>query len=214
MNTNIHILADLRAQFLSDDQLLFQAKSGNDRAFAELCQRYTGFLKQRIFRIVRQREDMEDMLQETFLSAYRHLHSFRGECSFATWMTRIGINTSLMLLRKRKTFLKHASDIVKQDGERLETREYRDPSLNPEQRYIADQTIEKLWSAMQRLPPSTRVVMDLYCMKGLRLKDAAAILGITEASAKSRILRGRNRLRRSLSIRPIPDRHREAHPSA
>jgi RNA polymerase sigma-70 factor (ECF subfamily) len=175
-------------------------------------------LKQRIFRIVRNREDAEDVLQETLLSAYRHLDTFRGTCRVSTWMMKIGINTSLMILRKRRSMAEVISEQVSEDGQRFESPEFQDPWLNPEQRYIADQTIDKLRSIMRRLPAPMRTVMDLYCVKELRLKDAAAILGITEATAKSRVLRGRNRLRRSLSTRRIADRakvrRREDHPPA
>ena len=187
-------------------------------AFGELCLRYSGMLQQRIVRIVRNREDAEDVLQETLLSAYRHLDTFRGTCRISTWMTKIGINTSLMILRKRRSMPEVTSEQVSGDGQRFESPEFRDPGLNPEQRYIADQTIDKLRSIMRRLPAHVRTVMDLYCVKELRLKDAAAILGITEATAKSRVLRGRNRLRHSLGTRRIPDRatvrRREDHPPA
>ena len=202
----------------SDDQLLSRARSGDQVAFGELCLRYTGMLKQRIFRIVRNREDTEDVLQETLLSAYRHLDTFRGTCRVSTWMMKIGINTSLMVLRKRRSTAEVISEQVSDDGQRFESPEFRDPGLNPEQRYIADQTIARLRSTMRRLPARMRTVMDLYCVKEVRLKDAAAILGITEAAAKSRVLQGRKRLRRSLSTRRIPDRaavrHREDHPRA
>jgi RNA polymerase sigma-70 factor, ECF subfamily len=105
-----NILVDFRVQHPqpSDDQLLSEAKCGDRLAFAELCQRYSRILRQRIFMIVRHREDAEDVLQETFLNAYQHLHSFRGNCRLSTWLTRIGINASVMLLRKRKTRLKTA----------------------------------------------------------------------------------------------------------
>jgi RNA polymerase sigma-70 factor, ECF subfamily len=201
---------------VSDEQLLFRARSGDQIAFGELCLRYTGMLKQRIFRIVRNREDAEDVLQETLLSAYRHLDTFRGTCRVSTWMTKIGINRSLMILRKRRCMAEVISEQLFEDGQRFESPEFRDPGLDPEQRYIAVQTIDKLFSTMRRLPAHVRTVMDLYCMKELRLKDAAATLGITEAAAKSRVARGRNRLRRSLSTKQIADhatvKRREDHP--
>ena len=201
---------------VSDEQLLSRARSGDQMAFGEFCSRYTGMLKQRIFRIVRSREDAEDVLQETLLSAYRHLDTFRGTCRVSTWMTKIGINRSLMILRKRRCMPEVISEQVSEDGQRFESPEFRDPGLNPEQRYIADQTIDKLRNIMRRLPAHVRTVMDLYCVQELRLKDAAAILGITEATAKSRVLRGRKRLRRSLSTRRIADhatvKRREGHP--
>ncbi len=218
MSTQIFEHAVAQHSQVSDDQLLSRARSGDQVAFGELCLRYTGMLKQRIFRIVRNREDAEDVLQETLLSAYRHLDTFRGTCRVSTWMMKIGINTSLMILRKRRSMPEVISEQVSEDGQRFESPEFRDPGLNPEQRYIADQTIDTLRSIMRRLPVRIRTVMDLYCVKERRLKDAAAILGITEATAKSRVLRGRNRLRRSLSTRRIADRakvrRREDHPPA
>lgn len=184
---------------LSDDQLLSQAKSGDQQAFGELCVRYSRMLKQKIFSIVRHQEDTEDVLQDTFLSAYKHLHAFRETCKFSTWLTRIGINVSLMLLRKRKNLSETTSD----DG--FEVREYRDPRPDPEQDYMRGQTFLMLRKAIQELPPRPRSVMDLYYRKELRIKEAAATLGITEATAKSRILRARHVLRRSLNtIRPTP----------
>jgi RNA polymerase sigma-70 factor, ECF subfamily len=190
---------------LSDEQLLSRARSGDQGAFGELCLRYAGMLKQRIFRIVGNREDAEDVLQETLLSAYRHVHAFRGTSKISTWMMKIGINTSLMMLRKRRNMPEVVLEQFSDDGKRLESPEFRDPGFDPEQRYIAAQTIDRLRSIMGRLPAAMRTVMDLYCVKELRLKEAAAILGITEATAKSRVLRGRNRLRRSLSTRRIAD---------
>ena len=93
-----NILADVTLQHpqLSDDQLLSQAKFGDQQAFGELCMRYKGMLRQQIFSIVRHQEDTEDILQDTFLSVYKHLHAFRETCKFSTWLIRIGINTSLM----------------------------------------------------------------------------------------------------------------------
>jgi RNA polymerase sigma-70 factor (ECF subfamily) len=198
MSTNV--LANVRAQHSqpSDEQLLSEARSGDDRAFAELCNRYTGLIKQRVFRIVRHREDAEDVLQETFLSAYQHLDSFRGKCSFPTWMTKIGINTSLMLLRKRKKVLTHTADVVNDDGQRIETLEFRDRRPNPEQRYMMYQTDQRIKRAIRRLPPRLSSMVDLYYGQECSLKELAKALGVSEAAAKSTIFRARNLLRRSL----------------
>jgi RNA polymerase sigma-70 factor (ECF subfamily) len=182
----------------SDDELLSKAKSGDQRAFDELCLRYRGMLKQRIFKIVRNREDAEDVLQDTLLNAYRHLDTFRGTCRVSTWMMKIGINTALMLLRKRRSLPELISEHVSDDGQRFDSPDFRDRGLDPEQSYIADQMARKLRSAMQRLPVHSRSLMDLYYRKERRLKDAAAAIGISEGTAKSRLLRARGMLRRSL----------------
>ena len=206
MRTNVCANFYAQCPQASDDQLLSKAKSGDGRAFGELCERYSSLLKQRIFRIVRHREDTEDALQETFLNACRHLHRFQGKCSFATWMSKIGINTSLMLLRKRKTALKHISDIVTDDGRQIETLEFRDPSPNPEQRYTTDQTYRRIKRALRRLPPRLNSMIDLYYGQECRLKDAAKALGLSEPAAKSAVLRARNLLRRSLKGQSPPSR--------
>jgi RNA polymerase sigma-70 factor (ECF subfamily) len=181
-----------------DDRLLSQAQSGDRRAFAELCQRYNAMVKGRILSMVRHREDAEDVLQETFLSAYQHLHSFRGKCKFSTWMMKIGINRSLMWLRKKKSRSRTTCDVVTFDGQTVKEREFRDPKPDPEQRYISDQTHEQLNLAIQRLPPYLRSTIELRYEKERSVKDIAETLGITQAATKSRILRARNRLRRSL----------------
>lgn len=206
MSTNI--TADLAVHHTqaSGDQLVSEAKSGNREAFAELCRRYGAMLERRIFRIVRNREDSEDVLQETFLSAFLHLQSFRGTCRFSTWMTKIGINASIMLLRKRKRFLTIASEVVTEDGQRNGTPEIRDPRPDPEQRYTRYQTRQILGHAIRRLPPGIRTITDMYYRKEHRLKDAADTLGISEQSAKSRVLRARRMLRCSLKKVLDPDK--------
>ena len=181
----------------SDDQLLSEARSGNQHAFAELCLRYHGMLMNRIYRIVRHREDAEDVLQETFLKAYQHLQTFRGTCSFSTWLVAIGNNMSLMFLRKRKSLGKYRCDVVTKDGETLVT-ECRDPAPDPEQRYMLSQTRQKVKQAVTRLSPQVRTLMEMYYKREHRLKDIAKALGISEATTKSRMLRARGLLRRSL----------------
>jgi DNA-directed RNA polymerase specialized sigma24 family protein len=94
-------------------------------------------------------------------------------------MTTIGINASLMLLRKRKSFLKHTSDVVTNDGQRLETPEFRDPRPNPEQRYLMYQTDQRVKHAIRRLPPRLGRMVDLYYRQEYRLKEAANALGIS-----------------------------------
>ena len=193
------ILEHFRAQHLqpSDDQLLSEANSGEQQAFAELCLRYRGMLMNRIHGIVRHPEDAEDVLQETFLKAYQHLQAFRGGCSFSTWLVAIGTNASLMLLRKRKTSCKNSCNVVTEDGEAL-AMEFRDPTPDPEQRYMMFQTSQKVDHAVRRLSPQLRSLLEMYYKSEFRLKDAAKTLGISEAATKSRILRARGMLRRSL----------------
>jgi len=181
----------------SDNQLLSEAKSGDQQAFAELCLRYRGMLMTRIYRIVRHPEDTEDVIQETYLKAFEHLQSFRGACSFSTWLVAIGTNASLMLLRRRKALRKKTCDVVAEDGETLVI-ECRDPAPDPEQRYMMYQTSQKVNRAVRRLSPQLRKSLEIYYKSEVCLKDVAKIVGISEAATKSRVLRARGVLRRSL----------------
>ena len=182
-----------------DEQLLSEARSGDQQAFAELCLRYRGMIMNRIYSIVRHQEDAEDVLQETFLKAYQHLQTFRGACSFSTWLMAIGTNMSLMLLRRRKGLREYSGDVVMENGEML-VMEFRDPSPNPEQHCMMSQTSQQLKLAVRRLTPQVRNLLEIYYKNDLHLKDAAQILGIPETTAKSRIWRARRMLRRSLRL--------------
>jgi RNA polymerase sigma-70 factor (ECF subfamily) len=184
-------------QYRSDDRLVSEAKAGNSQAFGELCLRYSGLLTRRIYRIVRNQEDAEDVLQEALLKAYEHLQSFRGECSVSTWLVTIATNASLMLLRSRKTFCKSISEVVTEDGETLPVI-FRDPSPTPEQRYMIHQIHQKLNNAITKLSPQLRRSVELYYKRELRLNDAAEVMNISLAATKSRVLRARRMLRRSL----------------
>jgi len=187
----------------SEDHLLNEAKSGNDQAFVELFQRYRGPLEQTVFRIVRNRQDTEDVVQETMLNAWRHLNGFRGNCRFYTWVTRIGINKSLMLLRKRKVRPEVSSFSVPSESNTIEVPEYPDVSPNPEHLCASRQINDVVLQAVDGLPSSLRDIFEHYYRENCSLKVSANALGLTVAAAKSRLLRARRALRIYLNKRKI-----------
>ena len=179
-------------------QLVSAAQSGDQRAFAELCQRYIPSLKRRIRRIVGNREDAEDILQDTLLSAYEHLAGFRAKSTFKTWMMTIAINNSLMLMRKRRNHPETGLTYVTTDGKEAEIPEASDPLPNPEEAYAKQQTSQRVAQAVKMLRPGFRQVVEWYHQDQVRLVDAAKAIGITASAAKSRLMRARNALRRHL----------------
>src|SRR5215475_4148981 len=88
----------------TDECLLKVARKGESGAFGALCERYSKQLLRSAHRVTRNREDAEDAVQNAMLSAFVHLGDFDGRSSFSTWLTRIVINSALMLLRKRRTW--------------------------------------------------------------------------------------------------------------
>ena len=185
-------------QAACEAQLVSAAKNGDQTAFVELCRRYGPSLKRRIRRIVRNREDAEDILQDTLISAYKHLAGFRSKSSFHTWITTIATNNSLMLLRKRRNRSETCFGLITDDGKELETLELSDPWPNPEQVCAKREASHRLAQAVRILPPGFRVLVERYHHDEDRLVDAANSIGITVAAAKSRLMRARNVLRRHL----------------
>ena len=179
--------------------LVSAAKNGDQCAFVELHRRYRPLLKRRIRRIVRNLEDAEDVLQDTMMSAFRHLAGFRGKCSFRTWIMTIATNNSLMLLRKRRNHAEIGLTHVTTDGKEVEILEVFDPSPNPEEVYARRQASQRIFQTVRMLPAGFRQVVERYHRDEVRLVDAANAIGITEAAAKSRLFRARNALRRHLN---------------
>lgn len=182
-----------------DDDLISAAQLGNQQAFMELCGRYSPVTRQKIFKIVRNHEDTEDALQDTLLRAYTHLSSFRRSCKFATWLTAIGVNTALMILRKRRTRKESSASPSSPDGEQLALQEPVDRSAGPERIYLKQQATLLVRRELKKLKPSLRSIVDHYYGTGCSLDDVAKAHGISLGAAKSRLLRGRNRLRSSLA---------------
>src|SRR6266508_3452562 len=118
-----------------EDALVAHAREGNTRAFGELVRRY----ERKIFRlaqhITQNREDAEDVLQETFLKAYEHLDQFQGNSKFYTWIVRIAVNQALMKLRKRRSDRSVSLDDTIDTGEDNVTREVAAWDEDPEERY-------------------------------------------------------------------------------
>jgi RNA polymerase sigma-70 factor, ECF subfamily len=183
----------------SDDDLITAAQRGDQRAFVELCGRHSAITKNKIFRIVRNHEDAEDAFQDTLLRAYAHLTSFRRSCKFATWLTAIGVNSALMIMRKRKVRNETNASASSLDTGTVELPEPVDRSLGPEGICLKQQVILLVRREVEKLHPSLRSVVNHYYGSECSLEEAAKAQEISLAAAKSRLLRGRVRLRSSLA---------------
>jgi RNA polymerase sigma-70 factor (ECF subfamily) len=189
--------------FAPEEYLLSAAQRGDQQAFVELCGRHGGLVKKKIFSIVRNEEDAEDALQETFLRAFVHLEGFRRTCKFSTWITTIGINSALMTLRKRKSRREVQAEIVNADGEAMELAEYADRSPSPEERHSKRQMALLVLQDIERLQPHLRAAITVFYSSECSLEELATTLNLTVATVKSRLLRGRKRLRWYLQRRGI-----------
>jgi RNA polymerase sigma-70 factor, ECF subfamily len=180
------------------DDIVLAAQAGSPAAFAELHSTYSKRLYQTILSITRNPHDAEEALQETFLRAYLGIETFEGRSKIYSWLTRIAVNTALMVLRKRRTRPEVLFD--PQPHDRCETRffEPEDPSPNPEEAYGLRQRQIKILRAIRRLNPKLQVPIRLQMKYGWSLKEISQSLDISEAAVKSRIYRARQRLSASI----------------
>jgi RNA polymerase sigma-70 factor (ECF subfamily) len=184
---------------VSDDDLVTAAQRGDQKAFAELCGRHSTLTKKKIFMIVRNHEDAEDALQDTLLRAYTHLTSFRRSCQFSTWLTAIGVNSALMILRKRGIRRETSATTSSLDTRTVELQDPVDRSPGPEAICLKQQAIFLVRREVEKLHPSLRSAVNHYYGSECSLEEAAKAQEISLSAAKSRLSRGRVKLRSSLA---------------
>ena len=190
-----------------DQQLVSAAKAGSHEAFTELQNLYAQRLYNTIVRITKNQEDAEDALQDTFLRVYLALCSFEGRSSFYSWVTRIAINSALMVLRKRRARPEVSFDLSLDDEDHLPPFEIRDCSPNPEQIYSARQQRVRMLRSIRNLQPKLQETIHIRLVGGCTRKEIAQTLGISLASVKSRLYRARLRLGSELSLAiPVDER--------
>jgi len=179
--------------------LLAQSREGDTRAFAELVRRYEGKIFRLAQHITQNREDAEDVLQETFMKSYEHLDQFKGDSKFYTWIVRIAVNQALMKLRRRKTDKSVSLDEQIDTGEDTIVREIAAWDEDPEQRFSREELGSILDRAIQSLEPPYRSVFVLRDIDELSTEETAEALGLSVPAVKSRLLRARLQLREKLT---------------
>ncbi len=179
--------------------LVAQSREGDTAAFGELVRRYEGKIFRLAQHVTQNREDAEDVLQETFMKAYEHLDQFQGNSKFNTWIVRISVNQALMKLRRRKTDKSVSIDENIDTGEDTMVREIAAWDEDPEQRFSRDELGGILDTAVQSLEPPYRSVFVLRDIDELSTEETAEALGLSVPAVKSRLLRARLQLREKLT---------------
>jgi len=192
-----HIIKE--SETLLDEKVLVErAKNGDKAAFAQLVNTYSDRIYNLALRILRKKEDAEDVLQETFLTVLEKLNTFDGRSSFFTWIYRIATNASLMRLRKKKVVFQELSD-HSDFQENVESRVFIDWTQDPAANVFTGEVKTKIDEAINKLSDIYRSVFVLRDIEGLSIKETSAILGITEENVKIRLRRARQFLRDYLS---------------
>ena len=178
----------------TDEELVRKAKAEDSRAFGELVTRYESKVYSLALRMVRNPEDAEDVLQDTFLRAYRGIKSFQGNSTFSTWIYRITANSALMRLRKRQL----PTVSIEDSNEREMPINIADWAPGPVEQMLSQETQQAMSEAIEALPPEFRQVFVLRDVEELSNAEVAEILDISIAAVKSRLHRARLKVRNRL----------------
>jgi RNA polymerase sigma-70 factor (ECF subfamily) len=178
----------------SEDVLVRGAQSGDRDAYLELVRRVQGRLYATVFGMTRNHQDADDLLQETFLTAYRALPGFGGRSSFYTWIYRIAVNLTLNHLKKAAREKGRESLDGRPDAQA--SNEPGDPS--PEGVSSRAELREKLHGAIAKLPPLYRAAFDLVALQGMPHARAAEVLGCSENTVSWRMHKARKMLQARL----------------
>ena len=180
-----------------DKNLVEAAKAGHSPAFTTLCERYAQQLLRAAYRITRNREDSEDAVQDALLRAFVHLRDFNGASSFATWLTRIAINSALMILRKKRSSLEMAMTSGDNPGSDGFLYQIADHAPNPERRYAQREKERMLKKAVRSLRPTLRQVVEMKQLQERSMRETAETMCISVAAAKARLFHAKLALRKS-----------------
>jgi RNA polymerase sigma-70 factor (ECF subfamily) len=195
---SIVVIADCLGA-MNDELLVSAARSGDHGAFIELYERHFKKVTPIIYRITKNREDAEDVLQDAALKAFVHLNSFEGRSSFACWLTRIAINSALVALRKKRVGAEVSIEQLSEPSENHRPWEPQDLADSPEDSYARRESGELLRNAIQHLPWIYRGAVEFQQSEECSTGEVAAELGISKSAAKSRLTRARKALRGRLS---------------
>jgi RNA polymerase sigma-70 factor (ECF subfamily) len=187
---------------VNDGDLIRAAQRGDTAAFETLVRQYDHAVLRLALHLTGSDADAQDIYQEAFLKAYRHIGNFRFECSFYTWIYRIVTNLCLDHLRKRQTRREDAHVVTDSTGQEVDLldRVSDDRSgANPERDLMRRELGSKINQALTRLTPRERMVFELKHYQGLRLRTIGEMLNTTEETAKNTLFRATQKLRSALA---------------
>jgi RNA polymerase sigma factor (sigma-70 family) len=182
---------------IEDRQWIVQALQGNQAAFKKLLKKYHDQISNVIFRIIHQREPVEDLTQEVFIKAFASLKSFNDEFAFSTWLYKIATNSSIDYIRKKRlSTFSIDKPVALEDSDY--TFELPDSTYEPDKHIIQRQRTHLLEEAITRLPEKYRRVITLRHVDELDYSEIAKLLKLPIGTVKAHIFRARELLSKFL----------------
>lgn len=166
--------------------IIDRCKTGDQKAFYEIYKLYSTAMLNICYRVLGNQEEAEDVLQEAFVSAFKHISSYQGKASFGAWLKKIVVNKAISYLRKQQVEL-------------VELEDHFEPVLDDDFEDIdLAMKVDTIREAIQKLPNGFRVVFSLYLLEGYDHKEISDILEISESTSKSQYNRAKKKLRELL----------------
>jgi len=184
-----------------DGELVKRVAGHDHEAFRVLMRRHNQMLYRAARSILKNEPEAEDAVQEAYLQAYRAMGDFRGDAKVSTWLVRIVVNESITRLHKHA----RRAEVIRLDGDELQDRHSSENSMNdsppelPERAALRAETRRLLETKIDQLPDAFRTVFVLRAVEEMSVEETAAVLGIPEATVRTRFFRAKGMLRESLS---------------
>lgn len=186
-----------------DQMLVERAQQGDKRAFGLLVEKYHRKLGRLLSRMIRDQAEVEDVVQESFIKAYRALNSFRGDSAFYTWLYRIGINTAKNYLVSMGRKPQVMQDIEIDDVENFEEGNDMRTMETPETSLMTKEIAQTVNDAIACLPDELRTAITLRELEGLSYEEIATVMQCPIGTVRSRIFRARETI--AAKLRPLLD---------
>lgn len=183
----------------TDEELVKLARDGDAEAFDVLFERYKERVYRAVYHLTANREDTNDLVQESFIKAYRSLRGFKGNCSFYTWVYRIAVNTALNFTKHRAHYPKLSLEMMDDEAQDSEVfKRFKQQRTAPEEIGLTELQ-ERLNKALLKLSESHRAVVVLHDIEGLSHEAIAKIMKCSEGTVRSRLYYAHQELQGLLS---------------
>jgi len=187
---------------LNDQDLLQRLQAGDERAIAELADKYSTKIYQLAFRYLRNKEDAEEVTQDVLMKVYRKVDAFRGDAALSSWIYRITFNAAMSRLRTAR-YQRSQEEARQLDNEGQNSTpapaEVADWSNMADEQVLRSQLRRRVLSAILALPAIYRAPVVLRDLQGMSTEEASAMLKVKDQTLKSRLHRGRLILRKQLA---------------
>jgi len=177
----------------NDFHIVSRAKEGDQKAYAELMQRYKDSIYFMALKMVNNKDDAMDLTVETFGKAFENLGKYKPDFAFSTWLFRIATNNCIDFIRKKRLNVVSLNSLTDQDGEERQF-EIRSENLNPEETSIKKQENEKLKNIVEQLPSRYRTLIILRYFEEQSYEEIAQQLDLPLGTVKAQLFRARDLL--------------------